>query len=211
MVASNCSRRPSQNRRNVHQALTVLVPGRAAGDHVESTPRPPLLVVLDDLQWADLPSVRLLVFLAPLLHTAPLVVVGAYRDVDAPAGNALSAALPRPTPRRAAARALGPRSEPPTLSSTFVVPDVRALPRAASASLPTLCRHRSLLTLLGRPTILGRNGIDRSPLSPYRALGRHRPRHRRRTDSSVVRGDLVHPGAPPNVPEDRSGPIPGGC
>jgi tetratricopeptide (TPR) repeat protein len=46
----------------------------------------PLLVVLDDLQWADAGTVRLLRFLAPDLARTRLLVVGAYRDeeVDAP-------------------------------------------------------------------------------------------------------------------------------
>jgi len=46
----------------------------------------PLLVVLDDLQWADAGTVRLLRFLLPDLPRTRLLVVGAYRDeeVDAP-------------------------------------------------------------------------------------------------------------------------------
>jgi predicted ATPase len=46
----------------------------------------PVLVVLDDLQWADAGTVRLLRFLVPDLVRTRLLVVGAYRDeeVDAP-------------------------------------------------------------------------------------------------------------------------------
>jgi AAA ATPase domain len=46
----------------------------------------PLLVVLDDLQWADAGTVRLLRFLVPDLPRSRLLVVGAYRDeeVEAP-------------------------------------------------------------------------------------------------------------------------------
>ena len=47
----------------------------------------PLLVELDDLQWADAASCDLLGMLLPRLATAPLVVVGAVRD-DELAGNA---------------------------------------------------------------------------------------------------------------------------
>jgi tetratricopeptide (TPR) repeat protein len=43
----------------------------------------PLVVVLDDLHWADEPSLRLLAFLVRRLPTARLLLVGAYRDVEA--------------------------------------------------------------------------------------------------------------------------------
>jgi len=42
--------------------------------------RRPLVVVLDDLHWADLSSLRLLVFLARQLHDAAVLVIGTYRD-----------------------------------------------------------------------------------------------------------------------------------
>ena len=47
----------------------------------------PLLVVVDDLHWADVPSLSLLAFLAGELNDARLVVVGTYRDVEALAGR----------------------------------------------------------------------------------------------------------------------------
>ncbi len=61
----------------------------------------PLVLILDDLQWADLPSLRLLQFLAPQLRSLPLVVVGTYRDVeiDDPARAKIFAALDRSTLR----------------------------------------------------------------------------------------------------------------
>jgi len=40
----------------------------------------PFVLVLDDLQWADAGSLRLLAFLAPDLRRRRLLVVGAYRD-----------------------------------------------------------------------------------------------------------------------------------
>ena len=39
----------------------------------------PLVLILDDLQWADVPSLLLLQFLANELRYAPLLVIGAYR------------------------------------------------------------------------------------------------------------------------------------
>jgi DNA-binding SARP family transcriptional activator len=43
----------------------------------------PLLVVIDDLQWADAGSLRLLPVLAGDLGTAPILVVATYRDLGA--------------------------------------------------------------------------------------------------------------------------------
>ncbi|GMV43963.1 MAG: hypothetical protein AMXMBFR64_56790 [Myxococcales bacterium] len=43
----------------------------------------PSLLVLDDLQWADVPSLLLLAFVARSLTGARLLVVGTFRDVDA--------------------------------------------------------------------------------------------------------------------------------
>ena len=40
----------------------------------------PLLVVVDDLQWADTPSLLLLTFLARQVRTGPLLVMGTFRD-----------------------------------------------------------------------------------------------------------------------------------
>jgi len=53
----------------------------------------PLLVVVDDLHWADVPSLSLLAFLAAELNDASLVVVGTYRDVEVVAGRPLAETL----------------------------------------------------------------------------------------------------------------------
>jgi tetratricopeptide (TPR) repeat protein len=55
----------------------------------------PLLVLLDDLQWADQPSQLLLDFLARRLPAGAAAVVGAYRDVDPAPGPALTALAAR--------------------------------------------------------------------------------------------------------------------
>jgi tetratricopeptide (TPR) repeat protein len=57
----------------------------------------PLLVLLDDLQWADQPSQLLLDFLARRLPAGAAAVVGAYRDVDPVPGPALAALAARTT------------------------------------------------------------------------------------------------------------------
>ena len=42
----------------------------------------PLVLVLDDLHWADEPSLELLLLLTREVAAAPLLVVGTYRDTD---------------------------------------------------------------------------------------------------------------------------------
>jgi tetratricopeptide (TPR) repeat protein len=57
--------------------------------------RRPVVVILDDLQWADLSSVDLLRFLAGTAHPEGLLVVGAYRhdELDGAAGAAVTGLL----------------------------------------------------------------------------------------------------------------------
>ena len=47
----------------------------------------PLVLVLDDLHWADVSSLRMLVFLARQLHDTSALVVGTYRDVEIELGD----------------------------------------------------------------------------------------------------------------------------
>ena len=53
----------------------------------------PLLLVLDDLHWADAGSLALLEFLARELEGARLLVVGTYRDVELSRGHPLARTL----------------------------------------------------------------------------------------------------------------------
>ena len=53
----------------------------------------PLLLVLDDLHWADKPSLLLLEFLARLLGDSHILVVGCYRDVELSRQHPLSETL----------------------------------------------------------------------------------------------------------------------
>ena len=53
----------------------------------------PLVLVLDDLHWADKPSLLLLQFLARQLQGCRLLVVGCYRDVELSRQHPLSEAL----------------------------------------------------------------------------------------------------------------------
>jgi class 3 adenylate cyclase len=53
----------------------------------------PIVLVLDDLHWADAPSLRLLCHLARRLPDSRLLVVGTYREVEITRGHPLTEAL----------------------------------------------------------------------------------------------------------------------
>ncbi len=55
--------------------------------------RQPLVLVLDDLHWADADSLLLLQFLASALRAAPILVVGTYRDIEVRRGHPLGSLL----------------------------------------------------------------------------------------------------------------------
>src|SRR5215207_9539660 len=50
----------------------------------------PLLLILDDLHWADAPSLSLLAFLAQAVRDTPLLVLGTYREDELVPGQALA-------------------------------------------------------------------------------------------------------------------------
>jgi len=70
----------------------------------------PVLLVLDDLQWADRPSLRLLESLAAHTGAAPVVVLGTYRDTEPGAAAGLAA------DRRIVLRGLGAADLGPALA-----------------------------------------------------------------------------------------------
>jgi DNA-binding SARP family transcriptional activator len=55
---------------------------KVAGFLARAAESQPLVLVLDDLHAADEPSLLLLQFVASQLQAAPLLIVGAYRDID---------------------------------------------------------------------------------------------------------------------------------
>ena len=65
---------PEQARFRLFDSITTFLKN-AAKDQ-------PIVLVLDDLQWADKPSLLLLRFLARELRATRLLVLGAYRDVE---------------------------------------------------------------------------------------------------------------------------------
>ena len=76
---------PAEGRFRLFDAVTAYFGARAA--------RRPHLLILDDLHWADASSLLLLRFLARGVHTIPLLVLGAYRDVEVDRDHPLAAAL----------------------------------------------------------------------------------------------------------------------
>lgn len=76
---------PPLARAQLNRALADLLRGRARARA--------LLLVLDDLQWADEASLALLEFMAADLADAPILVLGAYREVDLARAPRLSGTL----------------------------------------------------------------------------------------------------------------------
>jgi tetratricopeptide (TPR) repeat protein len=66
----------------------------------------PLVVILDNLHWADKPSLLLIEFLAPELTGSRLLVIGTYRDVDLSRKHPLTETLGELTKERLFQRVL---------------------------------------------------------------------------------------------------------
>ncbi|HYH99777.1 serine/threonine-protein kinase PknK, partial [Hyalangium sp.] len=78
---------PSQEAQNrFHRVLQRFL-------SVFATPERPLVLFLDDLQWADSASLQLLKFLAAHPDTPPLLWVGAYRDNEMHSAHPLAQAV----------------------------------------------------------------------------------------------------------------------
>ena len=76
---------PEQARFRLFDSVTTFL-HNAAASH-------PLVLILDNLQWADKPSLLLLEFLALELGRSRLLVVGTYRDVELSRQHPLSETL----------------------------------------------------------------------------------------------------------------------
>ena len=161
----------------------------------------PVLVVLDDLHWADEPSLRLLGFLARALAAEPVALIGAYRDTEAPpelrtiAGQAQQLALAGLTPDEVGALAR-------ELAGTALPPQVAAQLWPRSGGNPFFVRELIRLLLAqgswhaAGPDPGQRRGDAAAQAGPAlhrmrqaAGVGGHRgPRHRRRPAGARRRG-----------------------
>lgn len=76
---------PSQARFRLFESVTTFLKSASRAK--------PLLVVLDDLHWADAPSLLLLVFLAREFQSSRMLVVGTFRDISLARHHPLARAL----------------------------------------------------------------------------------------------------------------------
>jgi predicted ATPase/DNA-binding SARP family transcriptional activator len=76
---------PETERYRLFEAVTTTL-GRVAADRT-------LVLVFDDLHWADSPTLRLLRHLSRSVQPARLLIVGAYRDVEVETGSPLADAI----------------------------------------------------------------------------------------------------------------------
>lgn len=122
----------------------------------------PVLVLLEDLHWADEASLRLLEFVAHHTWFERLLLVGTYRDVEVefPAGgsaggpgSASASRPPRPFSALAAphdaAGSAGGRETAPTSEPVAGAPAARAVAPAARSLLPPLQSRATTITLTG--------------------------------------------------------------
>lgn len=101
-----------------------------------ATQRAPIVLVLDDLHWADESSLRLLAFLVRRLPTARLLVVGTYRDTEF--GDSAAGRLLR---EQAAAGTCVPLSRLSASEVALLLADVTGVP--PDDALAASVHHRS--------------------------------------------------------------------
>ena len=89
---------PEQARFRLFDSITAFL--KSAGQ------RKPLVLVLDDLHWADHPSLLLLEFVARELASARVLIIGTYRDMELSRQHPLSATLGELTRERIFQRVL---------------------------------------------------------------------------------------------------------
>jgi len=77
---------PAESRNRFRQVVGDFIRAMASPAH-------PLVIFLDDLQWADVPSVELVAHLATDPDTRHVLLVGAYRDNEVDAAHPLRAAI----------------------------------------------------------------------------------------------------------------------
>ena len=76
---------PEQARFRLFNSITTFLKNAAQSQ--------PLMLVLDDLHWADRSSLLLLEYIAREIQSSPLLVLGTYRDVEVSRRHPLSVTL----------------------------------------------------------------------------------------------------------------------
>src|SRR6266536_1711889 len=104
-----------------------------AGFFRAAAARRPLLLILDDLHWADAPSLALLRFVSRELEHASLLVVGIYRHAEVDEGQALVAALADLTRGQRRRLVLGGLDQRDVASFVGLVAGVEPPPELAAA------------------------------------------------------------------------------
>ncbi len=84
-IAPVANLNPEQARFRLFDAITTFLRNISRGK--------PLVLILDDLHWADYPTLRLLEFLASENEAAPMLIVGTYRDIEISRKHPLSQTL----------------------------------------------------------------------------------------------------------------------
>jgi predicted ATPase len=81
---------PEQSRFRLFDSITAFLRHIAAGEGHDAAP---LLITLDDLQWADASSLLLLELLAGERAGTPILAVGTYREIEVRRGEPLARTL----------------------------------------------------------------------------------------------------------------------
>ncbi|HWS27305.1 MAG TPA: diguanylate cyclase [Xanthomonadales bacterium] len=152
----------AESEQRFHIAFAQFVGALAAPGH-------PLLVFLDDLQWADLQTLRLLEHLVRCNSECSALIVGAYRDNEVSDGDPLSLTLTRIT---AAQGRIGHLKLAPLDAQQVVelVADTLHCTSASAAPLAELCMQKTQ----GNPFFLGqflRNLHDNADIHYVRNAG----------------------------------------
>jgi len=134
---------PAETEQRFHIAFAQFVVALASRNH-------PLLLFLDDLQWADVSTLRLLEYLVRAEGERSMLIVGAYRDNEVKVGDPLTASLQ--AIERSQARIehlrLGPMADADVRQ---LIADTLHVTPDAVASLADLCIEKTR----GNPFFLG--------------------------------------------------------
>ncbi|MBB5202743.1 diguanylate cyclase (GGDEF)-like protein [Inhella inkyongensis] len=133
----------AETERRFHIAFANFVRALAARTH-------PLLIFLDDLQWADAPTLRLLEHLLRDESSRSTLIVGAYRDNEVDALHPLSVLIAALESRRGTVQRLNLGPLPPDQVRALIADTLRATP-AQVMPLAELCSEKTA----GNPFFLG--------------------------------------------------------